>query len=246
METKEKGPDEEEQNSQSKKPNQDSESRIDQLVKRYKIDLEKLEQEQLKLSKELEIHDKIDFELADRFGGVDSTFIDNKLLCCIIVCNKEFEIIDRAYVLEKVNFPYIPGFRNYRELLPMINAFDKLSEKPDVVFVPAQGIVHPRLGLASHFGLAVGVPTIGVSDTQIGCEVNNDNLIRNNKKVGKVFISKPGSNPMFISPGNFITVETAYNITKKLINLPHKKPEPLHLAGKYSREVRKELMNLKH
>ena len=46
---------------------------------------------------------------------------------------------------------------------------------------------------------------------------------------------------MYVSPGNLISIETAYEFSKKLINLPHKKPEPMHLAGKYAREVRKEL-----
>jgi deoxyribonuclease V len=218
-------------------------SKIERLIKKYKIDIPKLEKEQLKLSKELQIKNKIDFSLADRFGAVDNTFINNKLLCCFIVCNGDFEVIDRAYVFEKVNFPYIPGFRNYRELLPMVNAYDKLTEKPDVVFVSAQGIIHPRLGLASHFGLSTGVPTIGVSDSIIGCQIEGDEIFCEGKKVGKVLLSKPGSNPMYISPGNYISIESAYDLSKKLISLPHKKPEPLHLAGKYSKEVRKELFS---
>lgn len=217
--------------------------KIEQLIKKYKIDIEKLKQEQLKLSKEINIKDKIDFQLADRYGAVDNTFINNKLLSCFIVCNKDFEIIDRAYSFEKVNFPYIPGFRNYRELMPMINAFDKLNEKPDLVFIPAQGIIHPRLGLATHFSLATGVPTIGVSNSLVKCEVNGDTILKDNKEVGKVLTTKQGSNPMYISPGNFISIKTAYELSKNLIKLPHKRPEPLHLAGKYSKEVRDELTN---
>ena len=46
---------------------------------------------------------------------------------------------------------------------------------------------------------------------------------------------------MYISPGNLISIKTAYEICKNFIYLPHKKPEPLHLAGKYAREVGKEL-----
>ena len=216
--------------------------KIDELIKKYNIDLEKLSQEQLKLAKELEIKDKIDFSLADRFGAIDNTFIGNKLLSCIIVCNKDYEIIDRSYVVEKVKFPYIPGFRNYRELLPMITAFEKLNEKPDVVFIPANGISHPRIGLASHFGLVVGVPTIGVSNSIIECDVKDNILYRDKKKVGRVLLSKEGSNPMYISPGNLISVESAYDLCNKMIKLPHKRPEPLHLAAKYAKEVRREVV----
>ncbi|MBD3252225.1 hypothetical protein GF386_00655 [Candidatus Pacearchaeota archaeon] len=216
-------------------------SRIDDLIKKYKIDVEKLKKEQLRLAKGLKINDKIDFSLADSFGAFDNTFIGNKMLSCIVVCDKNFEVTDRAYSFEKVKFPYIPGFRNYRELPAMLLAFEKLSEKPDVVFIPAQGIIHPRLGLASHFSLSTGIPVIGVSNSIVDCEINKGYILRENKRVGKVLISKQGSNPMYISPGNFISIETAHEISKKLINPPHKRPEPLHLASKYLKKVRKEL-----
>jgi len=213
----------------------------EELLKKYNIDIEKLKKEQIKLSKEIVAKDKIDFKLADRFGAVDNTFINNKILCSMIVCDKDFKIIDRSYVFEKVKFPYIPGFRNYRELIPMTLAFEKLSERPDVFFVPAQGIAHQRLGLASHFSLAIGIPTIGLSNSFVDCEINGDDILKNGKKVGKTLVIKEGSRPMYISPGNLISIESAYELSKKLIVLPHKYPEPMHLAGKYSREVIKEI-----
>lgn len=221
--------------------NSEEQERIGLLLKKYNIDLEALKREQIKIASQIELKDAIDFSLADRFAGVDNRFIGNKMLSCVIVCDKNYEVIDRAYSYEKVRFPYIPGFRNYRELMPMINAFEKLSEKPDVVLVPAQGIIHPRLGLASHLSLSIGVPVIGVSNVHVGCEVEGMNVLKTGKIVGKVFISKPGSKPMYISPGNGISIEKSLEIIGGLINLPHKKPEPMHLAGKYAREVIKEL-----
>lgn len=212
-----------------------------ELIKKYNLDIESLKNEQVKLAKELTIKDKIDFKLADSFGAIDNTFVNNKILSCLVICNKEFEVIDKVYVYEKVKFPYIPGFRNYRELASMMNAYDKLSERPDVMFVPAQGITHQRLGLASHFGLSTGIPTIGVASSIVDCEIKDEDIIKDGKKVGKVFLSKMGSKPIYISPGNNITIESSINISKKLINPPHKFPEPMHLASKYSREVVKEL-----
>ncbi len=213
----------------------------EELIKKYNIDIDKLEKEQLKLAKELEIKDKIDFSLADKFGAIKNSFIQNKLLCCIIVCNKDYEIIDRAYSFGKIRFPYLAGFRAYRELPLMIEAFEKLNEKPDVILVPAQGIMHQRLGLASHFSLSVGTPVIGVANSIIDCKIKGEDILKKEKKVGKILVSKQGSNPMYISPGNLITIKTSEEICKNLINPPHKKPEPLHLAAKYTREVEKEL-----
>ena len=221
-------------------------TRKQELSKKYGINFEKLEEEQIKLSKDLEIKDKIDFNLAERFGAIDNIFIKNKILSCIIVCDKDFEVIDRAYFYDKVKFPYFPGFRAYRELSAMIEAFERLNEKPDVVFISGQGLIHPRLGLASHFGLVTGVPSIGVSNSLIDCEVEGESndgsdILNQGKKVGKVLITKSGSNPMFISPGNNITIRSSFDVSKGLINLPHKRPEPMHLVGKYAKEVRKEL-----
>jgi deoxyribonuclease V len=222
-----------------------------ELIEKYGIDLEKLEKEQLELAKNLEIKDKIDFSLADSFGAVDISFIKNQILVSIIVCKpllegedgkKECEIIDRAYFLDKVHFPYLAGFRAYRELPAMVKAFDKLNEKPDVIFVPAQGITHPRLGLASHFSLNIGVPVIGVANSIIDFEIKDDDIVMNNKNVGKLFTSKKESRPMYVSPGNDIGVDTCLKICNDFVNLPHKLPEPMHLAGKYSREIRKELV----
>ena len=217
-------------------------SRTEKIVKRYNLDLDKLKKEQESLAKGLKIKDNPDL-IIDKIGAVDNIFIKNKILSCIIICDKNFEIIERAYSLEKAKFPYIPGFRNYREMPTMISAFEKLNEKPDIFFVSGQGIIHPRLGLASHFGLSTGIPAIGVSNSIIGCEYNekdNQGIKRQEKKVGKVLISK--GNPLFISPGNLISVDKAYKISKEMIKPPHKRPEPLHLVGKYCKKVKKELV----
>ena len=123
----------------------------------------------------------------------------------------------------------------------MINAFEKLNERPDVIFVPAEGIMHPRLGLSSHYSLSTGIPTIGISNSLIDCETEGDNVLKNGKKVGKILVSKEKSNPMYISPGNSISVDSTLKVTNSLIKPPHKLPEPMNLAGKYSKSIRKEL-----
>ncbi len=218
----------------------------EELIKRYNLDLPKLEREQIKLAAQLEIKDKIDFSLADKFGAFFTTFIGNKILTCIIVCNRDYEVIDRAYAFEKVAFPYLAGFRAYRELPAMMIAYNKLNERPDVVFVPGFGITHPRLGLSSHFSLSASVPSIGIANSVVDCEINEkpqdgENIKKKNKVVGKVLQIKPGSSPLYVSPGNLINVDTAFNICKQFVNLPHKFPEPIHLARKYGREVENEL-----
>ncbi|MEK6914287.1 MAG: endonuclease V [Nanoarchaeota archaeon] len=221
-------------------------SRRAELSKKYGINFDNLEKEQIKLSKDLTIKDKVDFSLVDKFGAFENIFIQNKILSCFVVLDKNLEILDKVYVLDKIHFPYLPGFRNYRELPAMLKAFEKSKYKPNLVFVSAQGIIHQRLGLASHFGLSTGIPTIGVSNFITDCEFkseDNSEIKRNGKLVGKVLISKKESNPIYISPGNNISVKSAYELSKRFIIPPHKMPEPLNIVSKYAKSVRKEIIS---
>jgi len=213
----------------------------EEIAKKYGINLKKLEREQEKLAKEIKIEDSIDFSVADKIAAIDNAFFQNKIVSACVVVNKEMEILEQEYFSDKMKFPYISGFRAYRELPAMMQAFNKLEEKPDIVLVLGHGIAHPRLGLASHFSISVGVPTIGIANSLLIGKVKDKDIFLNKKKVGKILQSKPGSKPMYVSPGNLISINTALELSKKFIKLPHKLPEPLHLAHKYVKEVRKEV-----
>lgn len=214
----------------------------EEIAKKYGINLKKLEEEQVRLAKQIELKDAIDFSLIDKIGAIDNAFFENKIISACIMLTPEMEILEQEYFSDKMRFPYISGFRAYRELPSMVQAFNKLEEKPDVVFVMGHGIAHPRLGMASHFSISTNVPTIGVANSLLTGEAKGKDILLNKKKVGKILQSKPGSKPMYISPGNSISLETSYNLAKKLIRLPHKLPEPLHLAHKYAKDVRKEIL----
>jgi len=124
----------------------------------------------------------------------------------------------------------------------MASAFSKLQEHADIVLIAGDGIIHPRLGTASHFSLATNMPSIGVAETVFEeNKIEGEDIFLNGKKIGKVFYGKKGSNPLYISPGNKITVKSAFEFCKSLMKEPHKHPEPLHLAHKYAKSVKKEL-----
>ncbi len=219
----------------------EKEGRIQEIAKRYSLDLKKLEKEQEKLAKSLEIKDSRDFSEIAKIGGLSNVFFENKIISAIVVIDAEMNIIEQKYFSDKVKFPYLPGFRAYRELPAMVNCFNLLDEKPEVIFIPGHGILHQRLGLASHFSIATGVPSIGVADSLIEGEIKGEEVVLKGKIAGKIISIKQGSRPLYVSPGNNISVKTAYELTKKFIKLPHKLPEPKHLAHKYSREVMKEI-----
>lgn len=216
----------------------------EELAKRYNIDLKKLEEEQEKLAKQLEIKDSADFSKIEKIGAIDNAFHENIIISACVVVDSNMEDLEQEYFSDKMKFPYITGFRAYRELPAMIESFNKLEEKPDLVFISGHGIAHPRLGIASHFSISTGIPAIGIANSLLAGEVKKGDILLNGKKVGKVLQEKPGSKPLYVSPGNKVSIETAYELAKKFIVLPHKLPEPLHIAHKYSKEIRKEIFNV--
>jgi len=220
---------------------QEKEDKIQELIKRNNIDLKKLEKEQEKLSKSLEIKDSIDFSQVVKIGGFSSAFFQNKIISAGVVLDSDLEILEQKYFSDRVKFPYLPGFRAYRELPAMLSCFELLDDKPEVVFILGHGISHPRLGIASHFSIASGIPSIGIAESLIIGEVKGENVVHSGKVIGKVLNLKVGSNPLYVSPGNLISMESAYELARKSVKLPHKLPEPLHIAHKYAKEVVKEL-----
>ena len=213
----------------------------EEIIKKYNIDLKKLESEQLKLAKNLSIKDSIDFSLYERIAGIENVFFKNKIISAIVIIHED-EVIEQQYSEDKIKFPYISGFRAYRELPTMVSAFNKLNEKPDIVFVHGNGILHERgLGLASHFSLSCNVPSIGIADSLNTGEIKGEDIILNNKLVGKILKTKQGANPVYISPGNNISLSSSVILTKKFIKEPHKFPEPLRLARRYAKQVREEM-----
>lgn len=78
------------------------------------------------------------------------------------------ELVEYKVARIATTMPYIPGFLSFREYPALLAAWEMLSQKPDLVFVDGHGISHPRrLGVASHFGLLVDVPTIGVAKKRL-------------------------------------------------------------------------------
>jgi deoxyribonuclease V len=186
----------------------------------------------------LKLKDEGDFSQILSVAGISNVFFKNQIISAIVVINSEGEEIEKKYYSEKVRFPYIPGFRAYRELPAMVKCFSELENKPEVVFISGSSL--GRLGLASHFSLAAGVPTIGIDDELTG-EIEKEDIIINNNIVGRVLKTKEGSNPLYIYPGNLISIKSAAELAKKFVRNPHKLPEPLRLSHKYAKEVMREL-----
>ena len=203
--------------------------------------IKKFKEEQLKLAKKVIVKD--DFEEIKLVGGVAQTFIGTKVISGFVVCDyKTMEIIERKYAVVEASVPYIPGFLSYREAPAVVEAFLKLENKPDIILVEAHGIAHPRkFGMASHIGLLLDKPTIGIAKNLLVGDINDNKIIVKEEARGFSLTAKEHANPIFISPGHKISLKTSLEITKNCMRLPHKLPEPIHLAHRYSKKIREKL-----
>lgn len=212
------------------------------IAKKFNIDLHKLGMEQRKLAKAVSLKDAIDFNLADKIAGCNTIVLGNRIIAAIVVLDKEMQILEQQYIAKKIKFPYLPGFRAYRELPALTECYNKLQEQPDVLFLEGHGIAHPRrCGIATHFGIVIKKPTIGVAKNILAGEVREGKIYLNNKLVGIELQTREGSRPIYISPGNMISLKTASELTKKFIIKPHKLPEPLAQVRKFTNRIKSEV-----
>jgi deoxyribonuclease V len=126
-------------------------------------------------------------------------------------------------------------------------ALKRLSVFPDVILVDGQGVLHPRrLGLATHLGLEVGLPTIGVAKKpligQFG-EIPEEPgrwvpIVVEGEVRGAVLRTRRGVKPVYVSPGHLITLAQALAIVQKCLT-KYRLPEPVRLAHLLSQRVRR-------
>ena len=152
------------------------------------------------------------------------------------------EVKEKAYTIKKAPVPYMAGFLAYTEGPAISEAYAKLEQKPDVMIFDGNGILHPRrCGLASHIGVLLDIASIGVARHLLVGEVKGNVVYVDKEARAELLITREHSKPIYISPGHKISLKTSVEIVKKCIKFPHKLPEPLHLAHKYSNEIRDKL-----
>ena len=190
---------------------------------------QKLAEIQYNLSKKVIEQDS--FEKLQRVAGVDVSFEkDNSAVAAAVVIDLDYlKVIDSKTLEVELLFPYISGFLGFREVNAVISVLRKLNSDFDVLMVNGHGIMHPRgFGLASHVGLLMDVPTIGVAKRLI--KGNYRHTCVNSLKTVE-FRNKPMGacdKQKCVSIGHKISLKTAIDIVLKTSIF--KMPEPIRQA----------------
>jgi deoxyribonuclease V len=181
-----------------------------------------------------------------RIAGIDVHFSrDGRMAyaAAVLLDVLTLEILESAQAGLPATFPYRTGFLSFREVPVAKAALAMLHETADLVLVDGQGRAHPRrIGFASHLGLAIGLPTIGVAKSRLigrfaepAPETGAASPLEDKGEiVGAVVRTKTGCRPLFVSVGHRVDLETAVAWTLRTTRR-HRLPEPTRLADKLSR-----------
>ncbi|TDO01460.1 MULTISPECIES: deoxyribonuclease V [Halomonas] len=154
----------------------------------------------------------------------------------------ELEIVEQVVHREPTRMPYVPGLLSFREVPAALAAFDQLTVTPQLVMVDGQGIAHPRrIGVASHLGLWLDLPTIGVAKSRLCGRHGEPGPARGNwtplvdgpqdEVIGAVLRSRVKVKPIFVSPGHRVSLPTALEWVTACLGRT-KLPEPTRLADR--------------
>ncbi len=178
-------------------------------------------------------------------AGLDAAYSgDCAAGAAVVVTYPDLREKCRATAIRQAGFPYIAGYLAFREGPVLYEAFRALECRPDLLLCHGHGIAHPKkLGLATHLGLLLGVPSIGVAKRPLsGFSYDTPDirggvtpLISGDGVVGSVIRGRKGGSLLFVSPGYGVEVDRATSIVVKTL-AGHALPEPLWIADRVSRE----------
>lgn len=220
----------------------------------WKVEPEEARQIQTELAKKLKF--TVMGQLPRQIAGVDLSYTkkddqEYALAVIAVLSFPDFELIEKKFLTSKVVFPYVPGLLSFREAPPILKVWKRLNHEPEVVFFDGHGIAHPRgLGLASHMGLWINRPTIGVAKKKLYGDIPQlpqkqgdfEPILdpESQQSIGAVLQPKESFNPLFVSVGNLITLEDAIHLTQLCMLPRFRLPEPTRIAHSLSQKIKSE------
>nr|WP_283163518.1 deoxyribonuclease V [Brenneria tiliae] len=197
--------------------------------------------EQVTRAAEIVRYDDLPFGQPDFIAGADVGFEQDGAITRAAIAVLRYPSLDLVeYKIARVatTMPYIPGLLSFRECPGLLAAWGMLEQKPDLLFVDGHGISHPRrLGVASHFGLLVNVPTIGVAKSRLCGHFaplsdpvgSRQPLLDKGEQIGWVWRSKARCNPLFVATGHRVGLDSALLWVQRCMR-GYRLPEPTRWA----------------
>lgn len=168
------------------------------------------------------LRDKVVTQFQPRIGdlfvalALDTTPGDNTFHGAAVVYDRNtYEAIFKATTVTQPSFPYFPGLLAFREVPSLLKTWEEipkdLQHRVSFLLVDGHGITHPkRIGVASHLGIELGIPSIGVTRNILVGKLVEDKILVDGEVRGTKF------GDLYISPGHKVSVNSAHFIVEHL------------------------------
>ena len=178
------------------------------------------------------------FQKIEVIGGIGINFKPSNLAVSIVRFTfPDLEKLDFVSGKFPLSFPYTPNFFAFSCGPAILSILEKVG-LPDLLIFPGRGIVHPRkVGLATHLGILLDIPTIACSKRALNKDYSEpkkrkdsyEYIFEGKEKVGIALRSRNNTKPIFVSPGNKISVDSSSKIILHCCT-KYRLPEPLRQA----------------
>jgi deoxyribonuclease V len=197
----------------------------------------------------LELDTPVDLKGLELIAAADVSYMkgDERTYAAVAVFSfPDLEPVECRWGSAPVRFPYVPGLLAFREAPALLPVFKRLKSRPGAVLFDGHGIAHPRgFGIASHMGLLLGVPTVGVAKSVLvgefkmpgerrGCKTR---LIHDGRTVGYAVRTRDAVKPVFVSPGHMADLKSSAALVLSCCT-GYRLPEPSREAHRLSNLAR--------
>ena len=182
-------------------------------------------------------------------AGADLSFdkgSDTVYAGIVVLSLPDLQIVEERGLQTTAPFPYVPGLLSFRESPAILEVWEMLENKPDLLVLDGQGTAHPRgFGVACHLGLWLDVPTIGCAKTLLCGKFETPDaergssspIVYKKQTIGAALRTKNRVNPVYVSPGNGIDLQGALDIMLRCDG-GYRVPEPTRRAHLFVNRLR--------
>ncbi len=197
------------------------------------------------------LHRTLATETIHAFAGADAAYTDQEVIASVVVMGYPgAEILCKSISESRDVYPYIPGLFAFREGRGILSALHNLPCPYDAILFHGHGYAHPRrCGLASHIGVLIDRPSVGVADHLLVGHAETPGTERGGRTpvldgdevIGMAVRTQRGSRPVYVSVGHRTDLSQAVELVL-MTTEKHRMPEPIRAADRMAREFRKTRM----
>jgi deoxyribonuclease V len=203
---------------------------------------------QERLASRVEAGPALDLEEVRYVAGADVSTQDGMAYATVVVLDfPGLSVVEAQGFEAPLEFPYVPGLLSFREIPSLLGALEKVETAVDVVVLDAQGLAHPRrIGLASHVGLFLDVPTVGCAKTVLVGKFeeprmekgNATDMVHRGEVVGRAVRTRDGVSPVYVSVGNGVDLDSSVELVLACCT-KYRLPEPTRQAHNAANRLRR-------